>query len=257
MELAGRTALVTGGGSGLGRAIALALAQEGARVVVAGRRRDRLEETAAEASRRGLQGSVNARPCDLTVAAQREDLVLETAGDAGKLDILVNSAGILQSGSLDATSLEAWDHSLDINLRSLFAVTKLAAPHVIRARGSILNLSSVAGVRPYPGLLAYCVSKAAVDQLTRCLALEMAPHGVRVNALNPGVVVTDLHRTGGMEESSYKVFLERGKQTHPLGRVGQPDDVAAAALFLLSERSGWITGVTLSVDGGRALASAR
>jgi len=115
----------------------------------------------------------------------------------------------------------------------------------------------VAGPRPYGGLLAYCVSKAAVDHLTRCLSLDLAPSGVRVNALNPGVVVTNLHRSGGMSETDYAAFLERGKSTHPIGRVGTTDDIAALALFLASDKAGWITGGTFSVDGGRALASAR
>ena len=146
---------------------------------------------------------------------------------------------------------------MDVNLRAVFALTRLAVPHLIARKGSILNISSVAGLRPYPGLLSYCVSKAAVDQLTRCLSLELAPHGVRVNALNPGVVVTELHRAGGMSEPDYAAFLERGKTTHPIGRVGRPEDVAEMALFLTSDRASWITGGTFSVDGGRALASAR
>lgn len=253
-ELEGRWALVTGGGNGLGRAIALRLAAAGAGVLVAGRRREPLERTAADPA---AAGRVLAIPADVTRDEDRARLLEETVHRAGRLDILVNAAGILEGGTIDNTSLQAWDRSMDVNLRSLFALTALATPHLVAARGNILNLSSVAGLRPYPGVLAYCVSKAAVDQLTRCLALELAPRGVRVNALNPGVVVTNLHRAGGMSESDYAAFLERGKTTHPLGRVGQPDDVADFALFLVSDRAGWVTGGTFSVDGGRALASAR
>jgi NAD(P)-dependent dehydrogenase (short-subunit alcohol dehydrogenase family) len=253
-ELEGRWALVTGGGNGLGRAIALRLAASGAQVAVAGRRREPLERTAREEAG---GGRVTAIPADVTRDEDRVRLVEETLRRAGRLDILVNAAGILEAGSVETTTLAAWDRTLDVNLRSLFALTALAVPHIVAARGSILNLSSVAGLRPYPGVLAYCVSKAAVDQLTRCLALELAPRGVRVNALNPGVVVTNLHRAGGMSEADYAAFLERGRSTHPLGRVGQPDDVADFALFLVSDRAGWVTGGTFSVDGGRALASAR
>ena len=119
-----------------------------------------------------------------------------------------------------------------------------------------MNLSSVAGPRPYLNLLAYCVSKAGVDQLTRCAALDLAPHGVRVNAVNPGVVVTELH-TVTQAVPDYAGFLERSKTTHPIGRVGQPEEVAALVLYLLSGEAGWITGATMSIDGGRALASAR
>jgi NAD(P)-dependent dehydrogenase (short-subunit alcohol dehydrogenase family) len=115
----------------------------------------------------------------------------------------------------------------------------------------------VAGLRPYPNLLAYCVSKAALDMLTRVTALELAPVGIRVNGVHPGVVVTDLHRRSGMDEAAYAGFLERSKETHPLGRVGRPEDVAALAVFLASDEASWITGADHSIDGGRALTSLR
>lgn len=254
-EFADRTALVTGGGSGLGRAIALALASEGAGVIIAGRRIEPLERTAAAASAGAPR--IRCITADLTQEGDRQRLMKAATAAGTGLDILVNSAGILEGGTVETTTLEAWDRAMDINLRSVFALTRLAVPHLAERKGNIVNLSSVAGPRPYPGILAYCVSKAALDQLTRCLAVELAPRGVRVNALNPGVVVTNLHRAGGMSEADYAAFLERGKTTHPLGRVGSPDDVAALALFLASDRAAWITGGTFSVDGGRALASAR
>jgi NAD(P)-dependent dehydrogenase (short-subunit alcohol dehydrogenase family) len=145
---------------------------------------------------------------------------------------------------------------MDSNLRSIHLMTRAAAPELIRRRGAIVNVSSVAGPRPYTNLLAYCVSKAGVDQYTRCAALEFAPHGVRVNAVNPGVVVTELH-TVANAVPDYAAFLERSKSTHPLGRVGQPEEIAALILFLLSDECGWVTGSTVSIDGGRSLASAR
>ena len=126
----------------------------------------------------------------------------------------------------------------------------------MKRKGSVVNLSSVAGMRPYANLAAYCVSKAAVDMYTRCAALDLAPHGVRVNAVNPGVVVTELHTVTGAVPD-YPGFLERSKTTHPIGRVGRPEEVATLVLFLMSEEAGWITGATYSIDGGRALASAR
>ena len=120
-----------------------------------------------------------------------------------------------------------------------------------------MNVSSVAGLRAFPGLVSYCVSKAAVDQLTRCAALDLAPRGVRVNAVNPGVVVTNLHRRGGMDESRYADFLERSKTTHPLGRPGTADEIADLIAFLVSPASGWITGETIAIDGGRHLTCLR
>jgi NAD(P)-dependent dehydrogenase (short-subunit alcohol dehydrogenase family) len=145
---------------------------------------------------------------------------------------------------------------MDSNVRSLYLMTRAAAPLLKRQKGSVVNLSSVAATRPYAGLAAYCVSKAAVDMITRCAALDFAPDGVRVNAVNPGVVVTELHTVTGAV-ADYPAFLERGKGTHPIGRVGKAEEVAALILYLLSDEAGWITGACMPIDGGRALASAR
>ncbi len=247
-------ALVTGASSGIGRATALLLAQAGARVMATARNHDALKALSEEA---GGAGTIDALAGDLTDETFRRKLVNQTAGSLGGLDLLVNAAGIIASADWEHTSLEEWDRMMDINLRSLFALTRLALPHIRKTRGSIVNVSSVTGTRAFPGVLAYCVSKAATDQLTRCLALELAPAGVRVNAVNPGVVVTNLHRAGGMPEDKYAAFLEHSKSTHPLGRVGRPEEVAAAIAYLASSEAGWITGVTLPVDGGRHQTAAR
>jgi len=146
---------------------------------------------------------------------------------------------------------------MDINLRSPFRLIQLALPFLIERRGNIINISSITGIRAFPNVLAYCVSKAGIDQMTHCAALELAPKGVRVNSINPGVVVTNLHRAGGMEEAAYRSFLEHSKTTHPIGRVGNPEEVAELILFLASEKAGWITGVSYSIDGGRAQTCAR
>ena len=263
MELHGKRALVTGGSNGIGRACALALARRGAAVAVAARRRHRLDETIAAIARARKEAGPDGPPpataitADLSKAADRARCVAEAAGQLGGLDILVNAAGILEGGTIESTTLDSWDRTMEINVRSLFDLSRHALPHLAATKGAIVNLSSVAGLRAYPGILAYCVSKAAVDQLTKCLSLELTPKGIRVNAVNPGVVVTDLHRAGGMKEADYAAFLERCKTTHPIGRVGSAEEVAEAVAFLVSPSAGWITGATFSVDGGRANASAR
>ena len=146
---------------------------------------------------------------------------------------------------------------LEINLHAPFVLMQKALPTIIERGGNIVNVSSVTGLRAFPGVLAYCVSKAGLDQLTRCAALELAAKGVRVNAVNPGVVVTEIHKRGGMTEDQYNAFLEHSKTTHPLGRVGQPEEVAELIFFLASDLASWITGATYSIDGGRAQTCAR
>ena len=178
-------------------------------------------------------------------------------GRWGGVDALVNAAGVIASASVTDTTDAAFDAMMDLNLRASFRLIREAVPALVARQGAVVNLSSVAGARAFPGLLAYCVSKAAVDHLTRCAALDLAPQRVRVNAVNPGVVVTNLHKRGGMDEAKYAAFLEHSKATHPLGRAGNPEEIAELIAFLVSPRSGWITGETISIDGGRHLTCLR
>jgi NAD(P)-dependent dehydrogenase (short-subunit alcohol dehydrogenase family) len=250
-----KVAIVTGASSGIGRATALRFAKEGARVAVTARRKDRLDEVAEEIAK--VDGAALAIAADVTVAGDRQRIVEETLSTWSQLDVLVNAAGIIAFGTIEDTTLEDFQKMFDINVVSIFHLMNLSMPHLLETKGNVVNVSSVNGLRSFPGVLAYCSSKSALDQLTRCSALEMASKGVRVNAVNPGVVVTELHRQGGLDEEAYAAFLERSKTTHPIGRVGRGEDLAALITFLASDEASWITGATVNIDGGRHLTCAR
>jgi NAD(P)-dependent dehydrogenase (short-subunit alcohol dehydrogenase family) len=251
-SFAEKVVIVTGATSGIGRAVARRFAEASARVVAIGRDQAALREVEKEI-REPNDSSVIAG--DVTDADEMQRAIDDTIERWGRLDVLVNAAGHLTSGTIETTSIGAWDAMMNVNLRAVFQLMQLATPHLIKTQGNIVNLSSVTGLRSFPGVLAYCVSKAAVDQLTRCAALELAPKKVRVNAVNPGVVVTEIHKRSGMADDAYEKFLEHSKTTHPLGRVGDPREVAE--LYLASENASWITGATYQIDGGRALTCAR
>lgn len=254
-EFANKILLITGATSGIGKATALRFAEAGAAVAAVGRDEGALTELQKQVEAAGSK--CVAIRADLSTEAETGAAVAKTLEQLGGIDVLVNAAGHISSGNIETTSLEAWDAMLAINLRAPFLLMQKALPSIIERHGNIVNVSSVTGLRAFPGVLAYCVSKAGLDQLTRCAALEVAAKGVRVNAVNPGVVVTEIHKRGGMTAEQYDAFLEHSKTTHPLGRVGQASEVAELICFLASDRASWITGATYSIDGGRALTCAR
>jgi NAD(P)-dependent dehydrogenase (short-subunit alcohol dehydrogenase family) len=254
-EMEGKAALITGASSGIGRAAAIKFAAEGARVALVARSAAALAQVRAAIEAGG--GTAVAFSGDVTQEADIERLVRDVATALGGIDVLVNAAGIIANGTIETTSLQDWDYMMNVNVRAPFYLMQQAMPYLVERRGCVVNVSSVTGIRAFPDILAYCASKAAVDQLTHCAALEMAGKGVRINAVNPGVVVTQLHRTGGMDEEAYGAFLEHSKTTHPLGRVGQPEEIAELIYFLASPRAGWITGGSYSIDGGRHQTCAR
>ena len=250
-----RVGIVTGASSGIGKATAKRLAVDGFAVVAVGRDERALADVCREIEQAGGR---TARVVTDVTAADAPALIVGRAIDAfGGIDALVNAAGIIASGAVTDTTDDQWDAMMDLNVRAPFRLIRAAAPALSERRGAVVNLSSVAGLRSFPGLASYSVSKAAVDQLTRVAALDLASKGVRVNAVNPGVVITNLHRRGGMDEARYADFLERSKSTHPLGRPGEPEEIAALIAFLVSPASAWITGDTIAVDGGRHLTCLR
>jgi NAD(P)-dependent dehydrogenase (short-subunit alcohol dehydrogenase family) len=253
--MTGKVVIVTGASSGIGRATALLFAKNGSSVIAVGRNEKELGALREQAQ--GKKGSIKIHLADIRENSQVERLVNDTVQNFGQIDILVNSAGIIMNGTIENTTLDDWDKMMDINLRSLFFMMQKCIPHLEKTKGNIVNVSSVSGTRSFPNVLAYCVSKAGVDQLTRCSALELAAKGIRVNAVNPGVVVTNLHKRGGMADEDYQKFLKNSKTTHPLGRAGEAKEVADLIYFLASEKASWITGATYEIDGGRAQTCAR
>lgn len=248
--LRGKVALITGGGTGIGRGIANAFVEAGARVAVCGRREEPLRATAA-----ALGGPEHAMAlcADVTRAADRERVLRDTVDTFGTLDILVNNAGIVRGvGPLTDLDEPEWQELLATNATAPLFLATAALPWLRPQRGVILNISTGASLKPVPGYAAYGASKAALNHLTRALALEAAPD-VRVNLICPGGVDTPIF--GTFLSPDGVANAHRGYEQHtPLGHMGRPLDIARAAVFLASDDAGWITGATLAVDGGLNLA---
>ncbi|CAL4183252.1 unnamed protein product, partial [Meganyctiphanes norvegica] len=247
-KFAGKIAIITGASSGIGAATAVLFSKHGATLALTGRNVANLNSVAEKCCTSETPLTIQA---DLNKEADTIKIVEETVKKYGRIDILVNNAGIIEMGNIENTSLEQYDRVMNTNVRSMYHLTMLATPYLIETKGTIVNISSVNGIRAFPGVLAYNISKAAVDQLTRTVALELAPKQVRVNSVNPGVTITELQKRGGLNEEAYKAFLERSCTTHALGRPGEADEVAQAISFLASSDSSFITGASIPVDGGR------
>lgn len=246
-KLAGKVALVTGASKGIGAAIATQLAAEGAALVVnyssSKEGADRVVNEIKNKGGRAIAVQANvAKPADV------ERLVAETVKAYDRLDILVNNAGVYEFASLEQITPEHFHRQYDLNVLGLLLVTQAAVKHFGAAGGSIINIGSVAGTARLPNAAAYSGTKAAVDAVTRSLAQELGPRKIRVNSLNPGMIETEGFRAAGISESEFRAQTEAAT---PLGRIGQPQDIASIAVFLASPDSGWITGETLYVSGGQ------
>ncbi|CAH0702886.1 unnamed protein product [Spodoptera exigua] len=249
---ANKVVLITGASSGIGAETALEFSKLDAKLVLTGRNKQNLEKVAKQCE--GNSPS-SLKPliviADMNVESDVENIIKTTINEFKQLDVLVNNAGVLESGSIENTSLDQYDRVMNTNVRGPYHLTMLATPHLIKTKGNIVNVSSVTGLRSFPNVLAYCMSKSALDQFTRCVALELAPKSVRVNAVNPGVITTGIHMKSSMNEQEYEQFIKNCAQSHALGRAGDAKEVSSVIVFLASDAASNMTGVTIPVDGGR------
>jgi len=245
-RLDGKVALITGGGTGIGTACARTFAQEGAAVVITGRRKELLEAVVRDIEK--AKGRALAVAGSVTDEAHVQAAVAQAVRSYGRLDILVNNAGVGAFGKLlHETDDATWDETLAINLTGTFRMIKASVPELIKAGGgSIINVSSIASLVGIPMLAAYSASKGGMDALTRCVAMDYAPQKIRCNSICPGLVDTPM--ASGLIEN--KEALAQVMATYPLGRPGTPEEVAKLVLYLASDESTWMTGAVIPIDGG-------
>ncbi len=246
-RLEGKVVIVTGSDRGIGKGIAICLAKEGCKVVVNSYKESEEARKTVEEIKKSGSDAIFIK-ANVTREIDVRDLVEKTVKKFEKLDILVNNAGILVSGTVTTLTEKDWDRQMDVNLKGVFLCTKYAVQQMLKQGkgGRIINVSSIAGLVGFPGISAYCASKGGVTELTREVALDYAKYGITVNAINPGVIVTDM--TKGMldDNTTRKMLMENT----PVGRFGQPEDIGNAAVFLALDESSFITGHNLVVDGG-------
>ncbi len=252
MRLSGKRALVTGAGSGIGAAIAERFAREGAEVALLGRTATKLEEIAGRIERNS--GRAIIVPADLSDPESAVSAMDTIREGLGPIDLLVNCAGTFAAGGARDIGLDDWESMLRINLTAPFWLSRCALSHFAeRGGGVILNISSTLAERPVPASLAYSVSKAGLEMMTRCLALDHGAENIRVNAISPAIVATPIHGTA-MPPDAVEAMYAHIAPLHPLQRIGKPEDIAAAAVHLCSDEASWTTGSIFVVDGGLSLA---
>lgn len=250
-EFAGKAALVTGGAMGIGGAVAELLAERGARVAIVDRAETEGKALAEAIRDRG--GEAIAIAADVSRTADVEAAVQQAVREFGRLDVVSNNAGIQRYGTAESTSEPEWDEVMNVNLKSVYLVCHAAIPHLRKTRGAIVNMASVQGFATQKAVFAYTTGKAALVGLTRSLALDLAEHGVRANAVAPGSVDTPMLRWAIDLDKNPKALERAIAAMHPLGRIAQPREVAECVAFLASARASFVTGVTLICDGGLLL----
>ncbi|XP_076092295.1 3-oxoacyl-[acyl-carrier-protein] reductase FabG-like [Mytilus galloprovincialis] len=251
-SLQDKVTIITGASSGIGESTALLFAESKAKVVLAARNVENLEKVASLCKTKGLSDSdVLVIQCDVTSEDNLKTLVDETVKKFGRIDVLINNAGKGTPGNVMVTPEATLDDIMNVNFKSIYNLSRLCVPHLIKTQGSIVNVSSIGGQRAGPDLSAYCISKAALDMFTRLLALELAPQKVRVNSVNPGYILTPFFENAKWPSAMTTDYLERLKVLQPLGGAGKPEDVAKAIRFLASDEASFTTGHLLYVDSGR------
>lgn len=251
MKLEGKVALITGGGTGIGRATALLFVKEKAEVAVVGRREDRLLETVEMIKKKGGRGHPIVG--DISKVSDTERMVRETVGVFGGLDILVNNAGVVRGDKITEVTEEQYDYVMDINLKGTFFMCRYAIPEFKkRGGGSIINIGSALGIQGWKdaSTSVYSASKGGVAMLTKALALELARDRIRVNCICPAVVETEIFETIGIPKDKIPERMASWNSFHPIGRNGRPEDVAEAVLYFASDDSSWATGSLFNLDGG-------
>lgn len=242
MRLANKVAIITGGGSGIGRGIAVAFAREGAKIVIAGRERKKLDSTAKEIGPACLP-----HRADVSNSDDVNNLVAETVQKFGAIHILVNNAALLLPGTAESLTEEDWDQTFGVNVRGLWMLSRAVLPHMRAADGgSIVNIGSVLSLVAAKNRVAYSASKGAVLAMTRAMALDHAAEKIRVNCICPGIVDTEMVARFSLDENARRQRIAM----HPIGRFGLPEDIAQAAVFLAGDESSWITGAAFPIDGG-------
>ena len=242
MRLKDKTAIITGGGTGIGLATARAFYQEGAKIILFGRRKEKLEKAVEK-----LGGSAIIVQGDMTNNNDLDQLINETLHNFQKIDILVNNAGLFNGSPLHEISDSQWDEIMNINIRSVFQLTRRVLPAMLSQKyGSIIHISSILGLIAVPQVAAYNVSKGALNQFSRSIAVEYGSSGIRSNSICPGLIATDM--TADLMKDAD--LMKEWSKEYPIGRFGKPEDVANACLYLASDESSFVTGITLPVDGG-------
>ena len=249
MRLKGKTAIITGGGEGIGKATALLFCKEGAKVGITGRTKKKLDEVLKEAKG---SGEIIALPGDVAKEDEVRSIVEKFVKKFKKIDILFNNAGVLEVGTVTTTSVEAWDNIIDINVKGTFLMSRHVVPHMLKnGGGSIINNSSVLGFIGCQNTVAYNTSKGAIMQFTRSLALDHAKQGIRVNTICPGFIKTKMNEDFiGNPPDAQKQLDEIAAGLVPMGKRGEPDDIAYALLYLAGDESKYVTGSSIVVDGG-------